>query len=232
MIRVGKGQMEKQTMISINGIGWINKRGFGSVMKDTRMVYDGGTLPKNKIFSAPFKNFGRLDNLSKLTCSAIALALRDAGMDCPDDRKHNIGIISTGSSGSFRTDMLYFKDYLESGRTLSRGNLFIYTLPSSPAGEAAIHFGLQGPLFYIASQERPAVKAFAAASAAISSGQASGMLTGISEEDHAVYFFLKGSGSSSSSLCGTGRVLEILKRDVPFDQLIKEVSCLKKGNTI
>lgn len=218
-------------MISINGIGWINKHRFGSVMKDSRIAYDGGTLPKNKIFSSTFKNFGRLDNLSKLTCSAIALTLRDAGMDYPDGWKHNIGIISTGSSGSFRTDMLYFKDYLESGRTLSRGNLFIYTLPSSPSGEAAIHFGLQGPLFYIASQERSAVKAFAAASEAISSGQASAMLTGISEEDHAVYFLLKGSRSPVNSLCGPGQVLEILKRNISFDELIKEVCCLKKGNT-
>ena len=54
--------------------------------------------------------------------------------------------------GSLQSDLEYFRDYLEGGRTLSRGNLFIYTLPSSPLGEAAIHFGLLGPLLYAASE--------------------------------------------------------------------------------
>ena len=45
--------------------------------------------------------------------------------------------------------MAYFQDYVSGGRKLGRGNLFIYTLPTSPAAEAAIHFGLAGPLLYV-----------------------------------------------------------------------------------
>ncbi|MGQ9499188.1 MAG: hypothetical protein ACUVQ6_02265 [Dissulfurimicrobium sp.] len=44
---------------------------------------------------------------------------------------------------------MYFRDYLDSGRRLARGALFIYTFPSSLLGEAAIHFGLKGPLFRV-----------------------------------------------------------------------------------
>jgi len=44
-----------------------------------------------------------------------------------------------------------FLDYVQAGRKLGRGSLFIYTLPSSPLAEAAIHFGLQGPVLYIGS---------------------------------------------------------------------------------
>ena len=38
---------------------------------------------------------------------------------------------------------------MANGSTLGRGNLFIYTLPSSPLAEAAIHFGLTGKLLYL-----------------------------------------------------------------------------------
>jgi 3-oxoacyl-[acyl-carrier-protein] synthase II len=43
----------------------------------------------------------------------------------------------------------YFADYLQGGRTLGRSSLFVHTLPTSPAAEAALLFGLRGPNFYL-----------------------------------------------------------------------------------
>ena len=40
-----------------------------------------GSLNRMGIFSHPFRNFGRLDGISRMTVSAVALALRDAGVD-------------------------------------------------------------------------------------------------------------------------------------------------------
>jgi 3-oxoacyl-[acyl-carrier-protein] synthase II len=85
--------------------------------------------------------------------------MKDAGFSCIPQKKQDIGIVGASDSGSMQSDIDYFKDYLDCGRTLSRGNLFIYTLPSSPLGEAAIHFGLQGPLLYAASAENPLMTA-------------------------------------------------------------------------
>ncbi len=178
-------------MINIYGIGWINQQEYGCVMKGLQESYAGDALPKKKMFSHAFKNFGRLDSISKMTCSAIALALKDAGLDCSPVLKQDIGIVSTNTSGCMETDVNYFKDYLDCGRTLARGNLFIYTLPSSPAGEAAIHFGLQGPVLYIASRDNSIAAALRTASEIVLNNEASVMLAGTAEADSAIYFVLK-----------------------------------------
>lgn len=163
-------------------------------MNGTRFNYrdssKGKALSRKEIFSYPFKNFGRLDNISKLTCYAVALALKDAGVKYSMDHKHDIGIICTNKSGSLKSDIHYFKDYLDSGRTLSRGNLFIYTLPSSPLGEAAIHFGLQGPLLYVTAADKPLQAALDTASEMILLDESPSMLVGTAEEDESVYFVL------------------------------------------
>jgi 3-oxoacyl-(acyl-carrier-protein) synthase len=220
-------------MISIKGIGWINKEEYGCVLRDISESYKDKTLPKKRIFTVPFKNFGRFDNISKLTCAAIALALKDAGIEYSIDRKQNIGIISTNTSGSYQTDMFYFSDYLNSGRTLSRGNLFIYTLPSSPSGEAAIHFGLQGPLLYVAEPHNSIVTALETAAEMISFNEASTMLAGMAEESCAIYFVLKkGHNSALNELCNLDQAIKILNRDFVFDEIIKALAYLKKGDDI
>ena len=139
-------------MITVSGIGWLTNEGYGGVRRRQRLMYDNGegvnSLPKRGIFSHSFKNFGRLDAISRMTTYAVALAVQDAGIKYLPGLKQDIGIIGTNTEGSLQADLAYFRDYVESGRKLSRGSLFIYTLPSSPVGEAAIHFGFLGPLLY------------------------------------------------------------------------------------
>jgi len=175
-------------MIYIGGLGWINRQGYGCVKSSLKHT---GTPKKEEIFLHPFDNFGRLDPVSKMTAYAVALALKDAGITYPLSRKQDIGIIGTNAAGCINSDIRYFKDYLDSGRTLSRGNLFIYTLPSSPLSEAAIHFGLQGPLFYAAGTGMAETLNIAAG--VIRSGEAVIMLAGMAEEDTAAYFVLGGA---------------------------------------
>ncbi|MBI5205332.1 MAG: hypothetical protein HZA11_10485 [Nitrospirae bacterium] len=219
--------------ISICGIGWINKEEYGCVMNGMRFNYRdssrGKALSRKEIFSYPFKNFGRLDNISRLACYAVALALKDAGIKYFMNHKHDIGIICTNKSGSLQSDILYFKDYLESGRTLSRGNLFIYTLPSSPLGEAAIHFGLQGPLLYVTAADKPLQAALDTASEMILLNESPAMLAGMAEEDEAVYFVLaRDSDSIEHVLCDVARARAILGKDMLFSKMIKEFSSLKE----
>lgn len=53
------------------------------------------------------------------------------------------------------SDLKYYRDFLEFGGTAGRANLFLYTLPTSPLGEASVHFGLTGPLAFISEPGRP-----------------------------------------------------------------------------
>ena len=176
--------------ISVHGIGWLTKEGYGCIRSGLQRAYETGegarTLPNRDIFSHPFKNFGRLDTISRMTVFGVSLALQDAGIEYSPMEKQDIGIVGTNAEGSLRSDIGYFQDYLESGRTLSRGNLFIYTLPSSPIGEAAIHFGFLGPVLYAAGENSALSIVLDIANEMVLAGEAPVMLAGKAEADEAL----------------------------------------------
>ena len=75
--------------ISVHGIGWLTKEGYGCIRSGLQHAYETGegarTLPTRDIFSHPFKNFGRLDTISKMTVFGVSLALQDAGIEWGSD---------------------------------------------------------------------------------------------------------------------------------------------------
>ena len=181
--------------ITVQGIGWLTKEGYGCIRSELRHDYETGegahTLPKKDIFSHPFKNFGRLDALSKMTAYAVSLALQDAGIEYSPIRKQNIGIVGTNAEGSLRSDIEYFRDYLEGGRTLSRGNLFIYTLPSSPLGEAGDPFWISGAAPVCGPRERRPGSRPRSCERDAPCREAPVMLAGTAEADEAMFFVLE-----------------------------------------
>jgi 3-oxoacyl-(acyl-carrier-protein) synthase len=220
--------------IAVRGIGWLTKDAYGRVARSERFVPGNapgpGSLAKKGIFAYPVKNFGRFDRVSRMTCCAVALALADAGISYSATRKQDIGIIGTNAEGSLRTDLEYFKDYIESGRTLSRGNLFIYTLPSSPLGEAAIHFGFRGPLLYAGGGTNSFVTILETASQMILAGETPIMLAGRAEEDEAVYFVLEGyAGRDRSALCDLSAVQTMVRENPDVAALVQRFSFLEAG---
>ena len=188
---------------SVQGIGWLTKDAYGCIARGERSIYDGGPGPdslRDQLFPRPVKNFGRFDRLSRMACSGVALALRDAGFE--DTQKRDIGLIGTSREGSLRTDLDYFRDYIKGGRTLSRGNLFIYTLPSSPLGEAAIHFGLLGPLFYVADHGHSLAPLLDLAAEMIENREASFMIAGTAGEEESLFLVMGTEGTGrTGDLC-------------------------------
>ncbi|HEX9021876.1 MAG TPA: beta-ketoacyl synthase N-terminal-like domain-containing protein [Nitrospirota bacterium] len=216
--------------ISVRGIGWLTEREYGCVRRGSRKAFsagDGVALPNKELFSYPVKNFGRFDALSRVTCYAVALALKDAGLTYSSSRKQDIGIIGTSREGSLRSDREYFNDYLQSGRTLSRGNLFIYTLPSSPLGEAAIHFGFLGPMLYAAGKKDSLAELLDTAAEMILAKDAPVMLAGRSEENEGVYFVLdSASATGSGILCAFSEARPILEKGNDVSETIREMTLL------
>ena len=187
----------------ISGIGWISKKKYGCVKKAVRRDYTdikslNSKLRNESVFLYPVKNFGRFDTTSKMACCAGALALYDAGIRYSEKRRQDIGIIGTNADGCLISNLNYFKDYVQTGRKLARGNLFIYTLPSSPLAEAAIHFGFQGPLLYISDSQKQVSSLLQYAEGIISRREASTMLTMKVDEKRAVCFVLKREEDVSS----------------------------------
>jgi 3-oxoacyl-(acyl-carrier-protein) synthase len=93
------------------------------------------------------KYFPRMTTEIRQLLAAASLAIQAVGWSDPGDR--HIGILGCGYGGVLRADVEYFRDYVAQGRTIGRGNLFIYTLPTSALSEVAIALGLTGPTLHL-----------------------------------------------------------------------------------
>ena len=174
-------------MISILGYGWVSPTGHGSARSGKG---GSGEPDRNDLFHQPFRNFGRLDRSSRQTCYAIGLALKDSGLTWSFEHLRGAGIIGTGMEGCLDSDNGYFRDYYLEGRTLGRGNLFIYTLPTSPLAEAAIYFGLTGPLFFAGGPGISVGDSVRMAAEVMDDQEVPMMLAGCSENGSAIYVVL------------------------------------------
>ncbi len=138
---------------SLLGVGWVGREACGSVRRRESwplgfLRFPGSEWPG---LAYPVRNFGRFDRDSRLVLAASVLALRDAGLSYEPGRKLCGGLIGTSPEGALAGNRAYFADYVQNGRKWGRGNLFLYTLPTSPLAETAIHCGLQGPLYYVSA---------------------------------------------------------------------------------
>ena len=186
------------------GMGWVTSNKFGCENKEISSDHEGmaflySKLRNDSIFPVDIKNFGRFDVPSKLVCCAAALALHDAGIVSSCDKKESFGIVGTSEDGSLHSNEKYFRDYIEGGRDLARGALFIYTLPSSPLAEAAICLGLSGPMMYVGVSENHLDKALCHAQSMIVHGDAKTMLAVCYSETDAKCYCVKKEDSGS---CG------------------------------
>ena len=216
-----------QTIVA-KGIGWVNESEYGSVLSAQLVRYgDGVALPpwqQTALFQSPLKNAGRFDLSTRLIISACALALRDSGVSWGNGEKSNIGLLGSNSSGCVAANRTYFKDYLEGGRALARANLFVYTLPSSPLAEVAIHFGLQGPVLYIGfsgSRNEQLLVLMDTGAGLLHEGAVDGTLVVVNDERSALAVFV-GSGTGG-------------RREFTQDQLmarLKRGDILNEGNNL
>ena len=138
-------------MTDISGIGWVTSTGMGCGKEHAR--FELSNLPlepieRKSVFDHPDKNFGRMDEFSRLGLAAVTFALRDAGLEHWES-KRNVGIIAATSYGCLWTDIDYYNTVIPEGGTLASPNLFAYTLPNCFLGEAAIRFGLTGDSYVI-----------------------------------------------------------------------------------
>jgi 3-oxoacyl-[acyl-carrier-protein] synthase II len=138
-------------MAMISGIGWVTAAGMGCGRDHQRFEMLPRRLDpidRRRVFEKPYKNFGRMDEYSRLGLAAIAFALRDAGLE-EWREKRDIGIIASTEYGCLWTDIDYFDTVLPMGGTQASPNLFAYTLPNCFLGEAAIRYGLTGESFIV-----------------------------------------------------------------------------------
>jgi 3-oxoacyl-[acyl-carrier-protein] synthase II len=186
-------------------------------------------IPKGKeIFERPLSRYGRFDRYTKMGCAAVALALRDAGLDRAA-HKRNIGIVSSSIFECSETDEAYHATTLDEGGALASPNLFSYTLPGIVHGECAVHFLLAGPTIAVgepppaASQPfRPGLPALLTAARLMEAGKAEIMLAGWIESPPA---------SAQEEETGSGGAMALLPAGALFVVLeIQLRETLRDGN--
>ncbi len=138
-------------VFNVIGGGWVTAVSYGRMTDGTRPVLAAGDPvipPVESIYTHPPVRYRRFDDYSRIGCAAIALALKDAGLDRADGPRP-IGIIAATRYGCFDTDLAYYATAKEDQGIFASPNLFSFTLPGIVLGEAAIHFRLTGPTFTV-----------------------------------------------------------------------------------
>ncbi len=196
--------------IPIASLGWVDANACGNRLNG-RLELPGGirSPAASGLWARPPAKWGRFDDATRATCLACELALRDAGLG--DRAVPGTGIVVSSPAAAIPASQAYFQDYLAGGRQLGRSNLFMYTLPTSPAAEAAIHFGLAGPLLFAGFETDPLPNLSALASSFCQTGEAPVMLAVLEDGGRAVAWLLTG-GPGDCRLSDEESLTKILAR--------------------
>lgn len=164
----------------ISGLGWVTAAGmgYGKAQRSFAMNTDClSPIDRKAVFDRPYKNFGRMDEYSRLGLAAIAFALRDAGLE-QFEAQRDVGLVAQTEYGCLWTDIDYYRSALPQRGTMASPNLFAYTLPNCFMGEAAIRFGLTGESYIVNEPSGSGMAAMGLALEEIASGQSQTMICG------------------------------------------------------
>lgn len=141
-------------MAVITGVGYVSEYGYGlvknNIIRTCTMFKDiQDFFISEKVIKEPFKNSGRFTEETKSVVIAAGCAIIDSGADVSAG---STGIFSCNINSRIDDNLRYYEDYVKGGKILARANLFVYTLSTSALAEAAIAFGLRGPLFTVTGE--------------------------------------------------------------------------------
>ncbi|MFW6044371.1 MAG: hypothetical protein ACOCR1_01380 [Planctomycetota bacterium] len=150
--------------------------------KDRDLIHrSGNPLTLNTVedlLPRSLKNSGRFPPNVTHAVGACAITLEAAGkMVGNGDPDSNVAVLASGFGPTLENNRKYFSDYVKAGRTMGRGNLFIYTLPTSAIAEVSICFGFTGPTFFVESASHPAAELMATATDLLSAREADEVIT-------------------------------------------------------
>lgn len=117
--------------------------------------------------------FQRMPAEARYALCAAGLAIHAADLN---PVATTIGLLAGRFDGTLAANIAYFQDYLEAGRSLARGNMFVYTLPTSVLGSVSVVLNLRGPAFYLDHEQLPLQSLITHASYLISTRESQAML--------------------------------------------------------
>ena len=220
----------------IAGIGWIAQREYGCVTMGLRRSYPDmralrSDLENEAVLLYPMKSFGKYDLVSKMTCCVSALALYDAGILYSENQKQDIGIVGTNADGCLQSNVEFFKDYVEHGRTLGRASLFVNTLPSIPVAEAAIYLKCRGPLVYMAFSQRQVPSLLSQSEKMILRGESKTILAvKASEQDALCFVVTRQKDVSEQTVFGVEEVMGVAEKFSALDEMVRTFTSMVRDD--
>jgi hypothetical protein len=172
----------------IRAAGWFNLQTHGAVGPSGKSWHKASpdvsqSAPILEIVERPVKYLPRMTVETRCCLCAAALAMKAA-----DWQGGEIGLLSAGADGLLKANEEYFRDYVATGRSLGRGNLFIYTLTTSILGEVAIALSLTGPSMFVQHDSDPAAAMLRDAGQMIADGEAKRFLAFWSDAESAICY--------------------------------------------
>jgi len=175
----------------IHAIGWCDMERWGCVGANWASRH--GTTPDlsasaeaEMLIGQPVEYYQRMPIQTRVSLIAMSQALQASRWR--EMEMGEIGVACAGYEGCEDANLRYFQDYVQAGRFIGLGNLFIYTLATSAAGEAAIALGLNGPTLYAQSHYAPVSALIEQSRQMAVEGEAQGLLALWSDARAAVCF--------------------------------------------
>lgn len=229
----------------VTGAGWVTPAGSGQG-RTSAFSWGKGDLPsiaRKQVFSDPYPHFGRMDRYSRLGVAAVALALRDAGVE-HQSRSRPVALIGSTVRGCIETDIAFFKAVRTQGPQYASPHLFAYTLANTFLGEAAIRFNLAGPTFILNEPDHGGLFALTMALTMIDNGESPVAVTGVCDLNSpspqvdsmagALFFVLEQTADEDRSY---GRLVRSSGGDLAFqDRKVVDMTtlagCLSEGSEL
>ncbi len=195
--------------VAVTGGSWISAAGHGLLSQEARpsFGFERAVIPDRAgVFARPLPRWGRFDDYTKLGCTAVALALRDAGLD-DNTKPVRIGIVSSSVWESMSVDVAYYRTAHDADGALASPNLFSYTLPGIVHGECAVYFQLSGPTVCVGENGQLGIAALTTALDLLAADTASAIVAGWLDTPPDRRFL-----PSSEPECPSGALFAVLER--------------------
>ena len=221
-------------MAILAGASWNFKNKAEALFRKEAFEYDSfknlhSVLVSKNVINNKINNFGRSSKTSKLYSVLTALALHDCIPAVSSAiNKNDTGLIAYSHKAATPDNEKFFTDYVEAGRKLARGNLFVYTLPTSPLGEAAIAFQLKGPVLFLSFSDNPLYNFIDQAEFIIDSAQTEGLISLYTDTNGTLcLLFLKDTiNTANAKLISTKKVKSLIEDNTKTDCFIKYIKAL------
>lgn len=202
-------------------------RGFNRSLEVSRAALVDEAILESACTKLRIKNTRKMDRISRLSCAASSLAVKDSGFRITTANATDVGLISATGTGALGSVSEFYMNMLEKGVKLADANVFPNTVVNAHLGYVSIELKIKGYTTVIAQGSSSPYAALNTAIYLLESGSCKAVLVGAvseySEAYHRALIDIGYVGDSASldsyakdlngNVTGDGAVFFMLERE-------------------